>query len=392
MLPRKLRLAVIASHPIQYQSPLFRTLAEQVELRVFYCWNPSATDATDPEFGRSVTWDIPLLEGFDYEFVRNVTLKPGSASYGGLFNPEMPGRIVSWRPDAVLIQGYSHATFQLAALALKSARIPLIFRGESNLLNRRQWTTRVIKNLTVRPFLALFDACCAIGSANRDYLVHYGVDPRRIFHSPYSVDNLFFQMASRNASTQRDTTRASLGIGPAETVFLFVGKLIPKKGCADLIEAFTRRPMSDTQLIIVGDGPERRELEASVQGRAREIHFVGFKNQSELPTWYAAADVFVIPSLFEPWGLVVNEAMNYGLPLICSNEVSSAFDLVDASNGWRFPAGDVGRLSNALSEAASTNGLSQMGIRSRERIENWGISETAAGIREAAEFSVRAAT
>ncbi len=388
-----MRIAYVTSHPIQYQAPLFRRLAgtDGVELRVFFGSDQGLKPYRDVDFNREVRWDIPLTDGFAHEFDRNLSPRPGSEAFFGLVNPMMVPRLLLWKPDVVIVHGYAHWTQQAVMPACRAAGIPVLLRGESNLLASRDAWKRVAKVVGALVLKRLLAGAVAIGTLNRAYYLHYGMPDDRVFWAPYAVDNDFFRARAVAARDEARAWKAALGIAPDATVVGFAAKLSAVKSADTLIEAFGRAAVPKSALVLVGDGPLRGELERKAHSfPGASIHFAGFANQSQMPAAYALADVFVLPSVFEPWGLAINEAMNMGCAIIASDQCGSAPDLVSRDNGWVFEAGNVGALTGILTQAlADPPRLRAMGEASRKRIEAWGIPEAAAGLVAAARAVAR---
>jgi glycosyltransferase involved in cell wall biosynthesis len=383
---RRIRLVVLASHPIQYQVPLFRALAArpEIDLSVLFCSNAGVEAYQDEGFGREVKWDIPLLGGYRCAFLQNLSLRPDPSRFWGLVNPAVLRQLRREHVDAVLVHGWASVTNWLAMLTAFVSGIPVLLRGETHLLFELPRWKAVLKRTLLTRLFRRISAFLAIGRCNRDFYSAYGVPKDRIFHVPYAVDNGFFFASAVELSSQKVQLKQALGISPDLPMVLFVGKLLPKKGPADLLEAFARvTKKTQSALLYVGDGPLRAELEAEVRSRSlSNVLFVGFRNQSELPHFYAVADVFVLPSRFEPWGLVLNEAMCFGLPVIASDQVGASHDLIrDGENGFIFPAGDVSALENCLERLISGRALrSRMGEVSSCIIREWSFAEDVAGI------------
>jgi glycosyltransferase involved in cell wall biosynthesis len=372
------RVACLVSHPIQYQAPLFRYLAARpgIELTVFFLSDLSVHAYRDSGFGVSVKWDVPLLDGYRHEFLPRV----GSGSGLSFWRPWTFGlraRLRRGQFDALWVHGYAHRGCLAGIAAAKSLGIPVMLRGESNLLSETDDALKLgVKRIAMPALLRTIDGLLAIGRLNRDYYLHYGVEPGRIFPMPYAVDNDFFRTAAESARPSRERLRAELGLRPGRAVILFASKMQPHKRAADLLEAYARMSADGVAepaayLVFAGDGEERRNLER----RARElkwdsIRFIGFRNQSELPALYDLCDVFVLPSDHEPWGLVVNEAMNAGKPVIVSDRVGAGPDLIDDGiNGFVYPVGDVAALANRLRlTVESRENRAAIGSRALEKI------------------------
>ncbi|UQA62390.1 glycosyltransferase family 4 protein [Polyangium aurulentum] len=382
-----LKLAVLTTHPIQYQAPLYRKIAARgdVDLKVFFCWDFGVKETKDPGFGKTIRWDVPLLDGYEHEFLPNLSRRPGTNHFFGIVNPTAPSRIAAFEPDAVVVHGYAHFTEHEVMAAARLKGWPVLLRGESTLLPARKTWVKATKRALLPPLFRGLGGALAIGTLSARYFQHYGLPPERTFIAPYTVDNAFFQARADAVREDARAWREELRIPEDDLVVLYAAKLIPVKGCADLVTAFAARPRPGAHLVIVGDGPLRGEIEALAKGSGASVRFVGFVNQQRMPAAYALGDVFALPSRYEPWGLAVNEAMNLGLPIIASDQVGAVPDLVGPDNGWVFPAGGTSALARVLDEALSDRAaLARRGEASRKRIAGWDIPHTAEGFVHAA--------
>jgi glycosyltransferase involved in cell wall biosynthesis len=348
------RLAIVTSHPIQYQAPWFRALAKTVDLEVFFCHRQTATEQGHAGFGVAFDWDVPLLDGYSHRWLDNKATHPSVSTFLGCDTPEIAGLLRAGGFDACLVSGWYLKSYIQAIRACWTAGIPVMSRGDSQLATSRStiWTTA--KYLPYRWLLGALDAHLYVGRANYEYLRHYSVPDSRLFFAPHFVDNDWFRSRARTAMDSGDTVRvrAEYDIAPDAPLFLFVGKLIDKKRPFDLLRALAtaREAGSRAAALIVGSGP----LESQAKEFAREanlpVRFAGFRNQSELPRLFAAADALVLCSdAGETWGLVVNEAMACGIPAIVSDAAGCCPDLVvDGSTGYRYPMGDIDALCRML--------------------------------------------
>ena len=259
------------------------------------------------------------------------------------------------------------ASYWLAYLGAWLSGTPVFFRGEAVLRPGRPAQLRLLKHLLVGFLLRRTAACLSIGSQSRDFYRAFAVPAERVYFAPYAVDHALFDGETERWRARREQLRDELGLPRGSIVVLFVGKLVPRKRPLDLLEALQH--LDDRfQLLFVGEGPLRAEIERC--GRlASRIKLAGFRNQSELPRFYAVADVFALPSEHEVAPLVLNEAMCAALPLVVSDAVPSAPDMVEpGANGAVYPCGDASALASALSQMArAPQGLAGMGARSRER-------------------------
>jgi glycosyltransferase involved in cell wall biosynthesis len=230
-------------------------------------------------------------------------------------------------------------------------------------------------------------AVLAIGDANARYWWRYLGEEMPIFRMPYAVDNAFFQRRAAEASVSREALRAELGFEPNRPIILFASKLQARKRCSDLLAAHGMLSKLRPYLLIVGDGEERQQLEqaAAISDVRSDIRFVGFRNQTELPRFFDLCDVFVLPSQHEPWGLVVNEAMNAGRAVVVSDSVGCQEDLVrEGQTGAVFPVGDIRGLANALMRVLGTPGMAaEMGALARVHIDQFSFEQDVAGLRQA---------
>ncbi len=383
------RVAYLVSHPIQYQVPLLQRLAAdpEIALHVYYLDDQGVQRRLDPEFGVPVRWDLPLLEGYSWQFLRNRSPWPEGDHFLRYIHPGIIAMLRKDRYDALIVHGYAHATEWLAFIGAWLSRTPLLLRGESTLLgDRPRWVT-VGKRLVLRALLRRIRGALAIGVLNRQFYRAYGVPEERIFFTPYAVDNDRFLAEADRLSPSRLALREQLGWPAGRPVILCVGKLIPRKRPMDLLEAFARvEAQHPAVLVYVGDGSERRRLaEEAARRGLRHMVITGFVNQTEISRYYAAADLLVLPSSHEPWGLVLNEAMCFALPVVASDAVGAAPDLVrPGENGFVFPAGDVEALAHALRELlADPAGRARMGARSREIVARYSYDADLRGVLDA---------
>ena len=345
-----MKFAIVASHPVQYYAPLFRTLARRLDLTVFYGHRDSREDQARAGFGVGFAWDVDLLSGYDHAFLENKARNPGLGRFGGVDTPEIGSRLRAGGFDGVLVLGWYLKSFIQALVAAKRAGLPVMVRGDSQLGTPRSSAKTVLKSAFYPLFLRQFDAALVVGERNRAYWQHYGYPTARMFASPHCIDNDWF--AERATPAARAQVRDRFGIAPDAPVALFAGKLIDFKRPGDFIAgvAAARAGGMPIEAMIAGAG----ELELAVQEQANALgvplHRLGFCNQTEMPGAYAAADVLVLPSTGrETWGLVANEALACGCPIVLSDAVGCAPDLaVDPRVGRTFPLGDTRSCGAAL--------------------------------------------
>ena len=391
---RKVRLAYFVSHPIQYQAPLLRRIAQEpdIDIKVFFSSDLSVREQgfRDEGFGVELKWDIPLLEGYKYEFLPKI----GDGDTLGIFRPLNWGvlkRLSEGRFDAVWVLGYHRLVYLQAMLAARFLRLPVLIQTDSNLYRVRTERKRVAKSVFAKMLKPLVSGVLTVGNANTAYWREFFGPEMPLFDFPYAVDNRFFRERVLRAAPMREELRRELNLEPGRPVILYAAKLLGWKRPMDVIEAYIRlcpAPGVDpgAYLLIVGDGEERSRLEARVQESGLTgIRFLGFKNQTEIPRFFELCDVFVLPSDGEPWGLVVNEVMNAGRAIVLSDRVGCGVDLVrHGYNGLIYSCGDIQALSQYLRHLLEDSALcAGMGENSLRMIQQHSFEQDVAGLREA---------
>ena len=398
-----MRLAYFVSHPIQYQAPLLRRIAQEsdIDLTVFFFSDLSVRGYADEGFGGvHVKWDIPLLEGYKHEFLPGFR-KDGGLGFARPMSYGIYSRLSRRKFDVVWVHGY-HTLNALHVMAVaKLLGIPAFLRSDSTLDDRARGRLKLaVKRLFFAVLRHMVFGVLTVGGKNSAYWRSAFGDDIPIFLMPYAVDNSYFRNRSAEAAGSRESLRQSLDLGLDIPVILFASKLLQRKRCMDLVEAFLRlAPAScgepPAYLLIAGDGEDRSAIEARIQqSESTRIRFLGFQNQSELPRLFDLCDVFVLPSVHEPWGLIVNEVMNAGRAVVVSDQVGCAPDLVrDGENGFIYPARDIEALTTALKKFIDDPSLAcRMGRKARETIAGFSFQQDIDGLRKALSFAVRGIT
>jgi glycosyltransferase involved in cell wall biosynthesis len=380
------RLAVITTHPIQYYAPWFRHLARcsGLDLRVFYLWDFGVAERTDPGFAQVVKWDVPLLDGYEWEMVPNRSRHPGTHHFRGIDNPDLEGRLRAWRPHASLCMGYNFKTFCRLLLTSSDRRGVLLLRGDSHRLKPRMGPAAWLKRRVITWLFRRFSGFLYVGSANREYFRLHGAKEDRLFFSPHAVDNERFTSAKPVAAVDAAAWKRALGIAQDRLVVLFVGKLEETKRPQDLLAAFVAAKLPNAVLLFVGAGPLEQSLRQSALAYSN-VFFAGFQNQTLMPRTYAAGNLLVLPSAGETWGLCVNEAMCLGLPTIVSSHVGCGPDLVlPGKTGWIFEAGRVDALSALLRKIfAAPLVMEEAGRAASAHIQSYSFEQASAGVEAA---------
>lgn len=370
-------LAIVASHPIQYQGPLYRYLAmEGIPLHVYFLDDLGLRERYDPGFGMALAWDVDLTDGYPHTFLPNRGVT-NPESFFGLFNPAVAKVLSRERYSAVLVHGWRSASMFLALAVANANAIPVLYRSDTSGIPDRK------ARLTAPLFRKLISACLSVGALNRRFYSMLGFPEDRLFTAPHAVDNARFQAVAD--SLTRAEARDSLCLPRDALIVLFAGKLVPWKQPDLLLKAFAEARHADACLVFVGDGVMKAELEAAAQSMTGRVRFLGFLNQQDIALAYRAADLLVLPSQHEPWGLVVNEAMNFAVPAVVSDKVGCQPDLVTPGvTGDVFDHASAGSLASVLSRLLSAPDLlGSMGVAARNRISGWGYPECATAIRGA---------
>jgi glycosyltransferase involved in cell wall biosynthesis len=354
MIARKRRLAIVATHPIQYQAVWFRALATEptIEVDVFFCHRATREDQADAGFGVEFEWDVPLLEGYRHRFLQNVAAQPNVSTFAGMDTPEIRDFIRNGKYDAAMVLGWHHKSLWQAIRACWASHTPVMVRSDSHLHTPRSALKSAAKWLPYRWFISRLDVCMAVGTWSEQYFRHYGAWPERIVRVPHVVDPCLFEIPARALASQRGQIRRQWGLTDDVVVAVFVGKFSPWKRPMDFVEGIRQAARGGAPIagLMVGDGELRPACGETVRASDLPVKFTGFLNQSQIVHAYVAADLLVLPSDGrETWGLVVNEAMACGLPCIVSDQVGCGPDLVvPGRNGDLFTFGNVSELADKL--------------------------------------------
>lgn len=386
------KIAVLTTHPIQYQAPWFRALAAHpdLDLQVFFCHQATSDEQAVAGFGVKFDWDVPLLDGYQFKFLKNIASKPTANEYGGLDTPVIKEIIEKEKFDAVIVNGWHYKSAWQAIRACWRTKTPVMARGDSHLRTPRGPLKRILKWPSYRWFIPKFDACLAVGKWSREYYLHYGARPERIFLVPHVINEAFFISESVSLNGARSGLRERWELRQDSVVFLFSAKFIDKKRPLDFVKAIelAARKGINVMGLMVGDGPLRAGCESYVREKNIPVRFTGFLNQSQIVDSYLAADALVLPSDGgETWGLVVNEAMACGRPCFVSDHVGSGPDMiVPGETGDIFPLAQVDALADMLASYSSRPvHLNEMGRLAQQRARKYSVGAAVDGVLRAVE-------
>ena len=391
---KKFVMAYILQHPIQYQSPLLRKInnSGDIDLDVVYLSDCSTKTYKDKGFGRSVKWDLDLLEGYKYRFLKKLLFKKSDVS---LFKPVVYGVYAmlnerNW--DAVWMHGYNHYSLIWAMILCKILKIPFFMRMESNLVGSPKG--RFFKDVFIRWIIKNASGLLYVSTDNKNYYMEYKADKNKLFPVPYTVDNSFFQSKTLRTKYDLFSYKQDIGLLGGFPIILYASKLTKRKRSVDLLESYRKlshdgKTPPNAYLLFIGDGEEKERLKNSIDklGWNSHIKILGFKNQTELPLYFRMCDIFVLPSQNEPFGLIVNEVMNSAKPVVVTDEVGCAKDIVkDGVNGYVIKVGDIDDLTCKLKKLIYDTELRRkMGDKSLDIIDHWSYSEDIEGLKSALE-------
>jgi glycosyltransferase involved in cell wall biosynthesis len=389
------KVLAVADHPVQYMAPIFRRIAQdsRLDLQVAYCSLRGAEAAFDPEFRTQVQWDVPLLDGYSWTEVPNKG--SGTETFWGLNNPALASLIRDGHFDAVLCYvGYVRASFWIALRAARRSNAAFLFGTDAHSLaprDAKSW--KVWFKKIFWPFLfRQADQVIVPSTGTFELIRNLGIPADRITLTPYSVDNDWWK--SESAKVDRAAVRFEWGAAPDQPVILFCAKLQPWKRPMDLLQSFAQLNLRPQPLLVfAGDGPQRAALEAEAAKLCvtPRVKFFGFINQSQLPALYTSADMLVLPSIYEPFAVVVNEAMCCGCPVIVSDQVGAAHDLVSPIRpDFVFPAGDTAALARILQSAFTDRAqLRETALRGLLQVETHSPEKIIAAAVEAIRIAIR---
>jgi len=350
------RIIFLLSHPVQYYSPLFVEIAKRPEfdILVLYCSDENVNGHIDRDFGVEVKWDVQLLEGYNYKFMKNNSWKPSIFNgFWGLVNFEIFKILRNNKSNYLIINGWNKFTYVIAVIVGRVFGYKVCMRGD-NPYNQEILKSKkliLLKKYILGKFLfKIIDYFLYVGKQNKEFYKYYRVPESKLIFTPHAVDNDKFNEDYIRYKGKKAELKKELGIPVNTKIILTVGKYISQKNPVFLLKAFHSLNMENTTMIFIGEGVLRSELEEHVKrDNIKNVYLTGFKNQNEIGEYYAMADIFVLASVSETWGLVVNEAMNFRLPLVLSDKVACADDLLkNKLNGFEFICSDIEDYKNKL--------------------------------------------
>lgn len=351
------KIFVINSHPIQYYAPLYQYLAKEFDITVFYCTEIGVKPSLDPDFGVTFQWDIPLLNGYKYKFLKNYSFKV-KLSFWGLINLGIVSELYNAPPKSIIwVHGWQYFTNIIAIIFAKIFGHTVLLRTDANIkdelikITNFSKTKVFIKRFFLKSLFSVIDYALVIGEMNSKFYNFYELQEKKKKKAVFCVDNDRFIEYNENNQKKKLFFKTELGIPEKCTVIVCIGKIIKIKRHLDALKALHLLNSKDYFLLIVGEGQERITLENyAIENNINNFLITGFINQKEISKYYLISDIYVMPSEQEPWGLSTNEAMCFNLPIILSDVVGSVDDLVTPNNGIVYPCGNIEKLAQAILE------------------------------------------
>ncbi len=388
---KRYKLAILDTHPIHYAVPMYKLLSKhpKIDLMVYFLCKINTKKHFDPQFNCKIDRVVPL-KGLKYKFLKNHSIKSAFPPKG-LLNLGIIPEIFKNKYDALLVSTYPPTTNKIAILIAKLSGTPIILKEEIDFLNRPPKGIKgFIKNILFKIVLKRLDAFLYTYTLNADFYRYYGVPEEKLFFHPCSVNNEFFQKEYKRLKKVKEDTKKRLGIPKKNKVILFLAKLISIKRPKDLLRAYENMPNKDNiSLLFVGEGSERECLERyAKEKKLKNVEFYGYKKEEQIPDFYSIADIYVLPSEEDRSPKALNEAMNFSLPIITTDKVATARDLIkEGQNGFIFKSGDITSLRKHLITLIKNADLrKKMGKKSLEIVSKWNFNEDVKSIIAAVEY------
>ena len=388
MIKNKPKFYYFAPHPVQYHVGIYKELAklDNLDFKVIYEDDIGLKPVYVEEFKKEIKWDIDLLDGYPYEFMKNYS----SNSQGGFFsrvNFAIFKKFFVDKPNVIIFAGYINFSDWLVMILAKLTRTKIIFRGEATLKGNEDNSTfkQRLKKVFLKYWLQSCDVVMYSCRGNKEYWKFYGVDEDKMLPIPCAVDNEFFRNEKKKYLSEENNIKKELDINEDDFVILFSARFTTRKRPLDLLKAITSIDNSNITILFVGDGPERKNMEKFVKENNLKAKFVGFKNLTETPKYYSIADIDIVISDYDPSPKAMNEAMNFELPIIVTDIVGTAYDLVkDGENGFIIKVGDIDSIAQKINFLNKNRDISkQMRKKSLEIVDEWTFEKDVYYINEA---------
>jgi len=398
-MKKPVKIAIVTTHPVHYFQSMYRVINSHPDLDVtaLFLSNFGMEKHYDPEFDTEVEWESTQFAGYKWKVLSK---QDTDSSLNGFFSVVCPG---IWREitqsdyDIIWLHGYNYLGLILAFVAAKFAKKKIFYRSETHLRLSRSPLKRIARDTALRIYFRMIDGFLAIGTLNRRYYETLGVPACKITLVPYTVDNeKFYPVATLQNASRRDKLSA-YGLDPNLPTIIYCSKFSVRKNPELVLRAFHQFCGGDQRanLLMAGSGPLLDSVKKTAETLdCSNIYFTGFVNQNELPSLLQCGNLFVLASENEPWGLVINEAMASGMPILSTSSIGSAYDLVeDGVNGKHLPELSIDCIAQHLATLTrDSEELRVMGLKSLEKMSEWNYQKCLDGVvknLQATGFNIR---
>jgi len=390
-MQNRIKLYYFAPHPIQYNIGIFKKLekSNDIDFKVIFEDDMGVKPVYVKEFKKEIKWDIDLLSGYKYQFLKNYSLN-NTGGFFGRINPNIISILFKNRPNVIILHGYVYLSDWMVLFISKILKIKIIFRGEATLRATENTPTlkQKLKKLFLNYWLKACDTVMYSCSGNKEYWKYYGVNESKLVSLPCAVDNIFFQNENKKYVKIKDSIKEQLNIDNDDFIVLFSARFTSRKRPLDLIRAISKIDHSNIIILFVGDGLERKNMEDEVKKHNIKAIFTGFINQTEISKYYTISDLDIVISDYDPSPKAMNEAMNFKLPIIVTDIVGTANDLVeDGENGFIVKVGDIDLISQKIDFLNKNRGIAkEMGKESLKIVNEWTFEKDVYWIEEAVKY------
>jgi glycosyltransferase involved in cell wall biosynthesis len=378
------KIAIVSSTPFYYHIPFYQKLFlhKDISSIVYYCSDETVKGKDVKRMyntNAKIVNKDNLLNNYKYKFLKNYSPNPSFMNWPfGLMNFGICKEIVENKYDIVILQSWTNLVWWLAFITCLLTKTKVMFMTDSNILSEpsKSFLKIFLKKTILGNFLFKHSfGFLTSGMANEDFYKYYGVTENKIIRSPFSWGYEKILEIANGMKSKREYLRKSFNIDKNDFVVLYIGRLSKEKNPLIILDAYNNLKNKNVKLFIVGDGPMRKDFEKKINSfKIKNINMIGFIPHKRTFDFYAISDVLILPSEHETWGIVINEAMCFGLPIIASNRVGSAVDLVkDGYNGFIFPFNDNTKLTEAIDKIIdlSESDRNNFGEKSLDIITSW---------------------
>jgi glycosyltransferase involved in cell wall biosynthesis len=352
-----MKIALVVSHPIQHFCPQYESFAkiDGVEFKVFFASALGYKKYFDKNFQREVSWANVNLHGFNHTFLNGDVALPSDKN---LDTPSLDGELASFKPHLLIVYGYFQKFQRRAHRWASGNEVPIAYISDSELRQKRSSWKQLLKYFFLKRYFSSISYFLSVGDANEQFYKYYGVSEDRIVRMHFPIDVVFYRKAFQDRDILRKAVREKYNISENEIVLAVVGKLVPWKNQDHIIQAM--QVLEDKgnifKLLVIGSGEKQEEWARYAKSlKTSQAIFVGFVPPEQLPSYYAACDIYVHPASIEPHSIAISEAIYMGCPIIVSDRSGSHGpndDVQEGANGFVYPFGDINALANAIKNLA----------------------------------------